>query len=127
MTDTLKDKLRAMVKERLTSPLGTVYADGLKVMELEGLIELLELQVISDEPVGGYRVLATSISLQLGNPHSHDTFSVMGPGVASYPGDVPAFERSVDAEATCRCLSRAFRAGESHRAAAIAALLEPRR
>jgi len=112
-----------MVKERLSSPLGTVYADGLTVMEIEGLIELLDEQVVSDEVAGGYRVTGSGPGyIQPARP-----YSCMGPGIASWPGDVPSFEQHVHAEAMCRCLGRAFRAGENHRAGAIKALLEQRR
>jgi hypothetical protein len=104
----LLEKLKALSGDQLRR-IGFHHAELMK------LIDLLEVDALPlDSPQrGGYRITMPCI----GQPER----SVMGPGMLQH--DVPTFQTEHDAEVTCRCLGRAFAAGQRNRAAAINQLL----
>ncbi len=89
---------------------------GIRHEELMKIITLLENDQLplDAKERGGYRIITPCI----GQPER----SVTGPGMLHH--DVPLFPSEYAAEAMCRCLGRAYTAGQRNRSAVINELLK---
>jgi len=107
--DALLEKLKHLTGDQMR------YA-GIQHDELMRLISLLQEDALPLDASlrGGYSITTPCI----GQPER----SVMGPGLAAH--DRPVFQSELDAERACRCLGRAFAAGQRNRSGALRHLLD---